>query len=414
MPRAADAAPPSPAGPALDRALPADVQIGGHQVWDRYKRYPVFSRPWLRGRSAMFALVATLFAAATAVGVYVMSRSWASALVSAPLQFAFWMVVTSAGPALAVAVRHRRWPPRRERAAIFAAIALGVVLAFLADAAASKWTVELMGERARQTAAQASAPPPPAWRWLLAALSLALEGLLYALLGGALALYAYLSEASRWQASLERRRYLALDESNRRTELQLGVLQAQVEPHFLFNTLASVRALVRPDPQRAEATLDALVGYLRATIPKLREGEARLDAELGQQLDICASYLEVMRLRTDGRLSHAVQAPAAVRLLPCPPLLLIPLVENAVKHGIEPRSGPGRIELRARRDGDWLELEVADDGVGLRTGVGGGVGLANVRAQLAARFGERATLQLCSRREGGTLARVRLPLERPA
>nr|WP_254696321.1 ATP-binding protein [Lysobacter enzymogenes] len=175
-----------------------------------------------------------------------------------------------------------------------------------------------------------------------------------------------------------------------------------------------MRALVRPDPQRAEATLDALVGYLRATIPKLREGEARLDAELGQQLDICASYLEVMRLRTDGRLSHAVQAPAAVRLLPCPPLLLIPLVENAVKHGIEPRSGPGRIELRARRDGDWLELEVADDGVGLRTGVGGGVGLANVRAQLAARFGERATLQLCSRREGGTLAQVRLPLERPA
>lgn len=413
MHRAADLAA-SPAGPALDRVLPADVQIGGHQVWDRYKRYPVFSLPWLRGRSAMFALVAALFAVAAAVGVYATSRSWASALIGAPLQFAFWMVASSSGPALAAAVRHRRWPPRRERAALFAAIGLGVVLAFLTDAAVSRWTMELMGEHARQAADRVAAAPPPAWRWLSAALALALQGLLYALLGGALALYAYLGEASRWQASIERRRYLALEENNRRTEMRLGVLQAQVEPHFLFNTLASVRALVRPDPARAEATLDALVGYLRSTIPRLREGEARLDAELGQQLDICTSYLEVMRLRTDGRLSYAVQAAPAVRRLPCPPLLLIPLVENAVKHGIEPRSGPGRIELRARRDGDWLELEVADDGVGLRTGVGGGVGLANVRAQLAARFGERATLQLGSRREGGALARLRLPLEPPA
>ncbi len=189
------------------------------------------------------------------------------------------------------------------------------------------------------------------------------------------------------------------------------MLQAQVEPHFLFNTLASVRALVRQDPAQAEATLDALVDYLRATIPRLRDGEQALHSTLGQQLDLCASYLELMRLRTAGRLQYAIEAGPDLRVLPFPPLLLISLVENAVKHGIEPKRGPGRIVIDVVREADALTVAVTDDGVGLQPGVGGGLGLANVRAQLETRYAGRAAFALTSAPGSGARAELRIPLE---
>ena len=184
-----------------------------------------------------------------------------------------------------------------------------------------------------------------------------------------------------------------------------------MEPHFLFNTLASVRALVRQDPAQAEATLDALVAHLRATIPKLRDGESLLHSTLGQQLDICASYLELMRLRMGGRLAYAVEAEPALRLRPFPPLLLITLVENAIKHGIEPQPGPGRVEVRASLRGERLVLSVVDDGAGLKPGLGSGVGLSNVREQLATRFGGEATFSLRGLAGGrGAVAEITVPL----
>ena len=189
-----------------------------------------------------------------------------------------------------------------------------------------------------------------------------------------------------------------------------AVMQAQVEPHFLFNTLASVRALVRQDPAQAEATLDALVDFLRATIPKLREDRG-LHATLGQQLDLCSSYLALMQVRMGGRLTYDVRAYEALRAVPFPPSLLITLVENAIKHGIEPRPGPGRIEIDAVRDGDALRVQVRDDGAGLQPGLSTGVGLANVREQLAARYGARAAFVLSPAAEGrGVCAEIRVPL----
>ena len=237
---------------------------------------------------------------------------------------------------------------------------------------------------------------------------------IYGVAGGGLALRAYFSERRRWEASVHAHQVRVLQAEKRDSDVRLGVLQAQVEPHFLFNTLASVRALVRRDPGLAERTLDALVTHLRATIPKLREGEAGLHSTLGQQLDICASYLEVMRLRTGDRLSFHIHVDPALRALPYPPLLLLTLVENAVKHGIEPKPGPGRIDLRVTCQGDRLLVGVADDGLGLKPGIGGGMGLANVRAQLETRFGPHATLRLSSRDGAGTLAEISSPLEKGA
>lgn len=232
------------------------------------------------------------------------------------------------------------------------------------------------------------------------------------LLGGGLALKAYFDEQRRWAGAVQERRYQELQEQKQRNDLRLAVLQAQIEPHFLFNVLASMRALIRQDPAQAEATLDALGDYLRATIPRLREGEATLDSTLGQQLDLCSSYLELMRLRMGGRLSYTIRVETDdLRALPYPPLLLITLVENAIKHGIEPQPGPGHIEVHAVRRDKQVSVSVIDDGVGLKPGISTGVGLSNVREQLATRYGGRARLRLRGLAGRGAQAEIVLPYE---
>jgi sensor histidine kinase YesM len=213
----------------------------------------------------------------------------------------------------------------------------------------------------------------------------------------------YLDEP-RQLAALERERELtALRAQNRALDTRLGVLQAQIEPHFLFNTLASVRSLILVDPQSAERTLDALVDYLRATIPRLRD--AAVDSTLGQQLEICEHYLKLMQVRM-GRLDYAISVEPALSSASFPPLLLISLVENAVKHGIEAKPGPGRITVSARKEHESLVVCVADDGPGLGHAIGSGVGLSNVREQLRVRYGSRATFALTSGVHGGALASI--------
>ena len=199
-------------------------------------------------------------------------------------------------------------------------------------------------------------------------------------------------------------------------DLRLTVLQAQVEPHFLFNTLASVRSLVSSDPQRAAQTIDALAQHLRATLPKLRAETGVAQSTLGEQFAICASYLELMQVRLGDRLRVDIRLPAELRDAPFPPLLLISLVENAIKHGVEPKPGATRVMLAARaiedRGRKQLEVQVEDDGAGLKIGMGEGTGLANVRAQLRTRFGSAASARICrSAKPGGVVARLVLPLE---
>jgi sensor histidine kinase YesM len=159
--------------------------------------------------------------------------------------------------------------------------------------------------------------------------------------------------------------------------------------------------------------IDALVDYLRVTIPQLRESSTELDSSLGRQLDICASYLKLMQVRMGDRLTFTVEANDELRAQAFPPLMLISLVENAIKHGIEPKPGPGKVTIRAanvRTDqGRRLEISVADDGVGLVSGVGAGVGLANIREQLKARFADGAQLDLRSQPAGGVIATISVP-----
>jgi signal transduction histidine kinase len=191
-------------------------------------------------------------------------------------------------------------------------------------------------------------------------------------------------------------------------ESQLGLLQSQLEPHMLFNTLANLRVLIGLDPPRAQAMLDHLIGFLRVTLSASRLPRHPLGAEFDRMRD----YLALMAVRMGPRLQVQLDLPAELADLHVPPLLLQPLVENSIKHGLEPKVEGGRIEVSARLVGDKLRLIVLDSGVGLAAAVatdGSGFGTTQVRERLAALYGNTASLTLVDAPGGGTLATIELP-----
>ena len=197
----------------------------------------------------------------------------------------------------------------------------------------------------------------------------------------------------------------------RATEAQLRLLQGQIEPHFLFNTLAGVISLVDHDPPRAKAMLQNFTDYLRASFTTLRRDEG----PLAQELDLAEHYLRLLQTRMEDRLQFSISADEASRSVPVPPLLLQPLVENAVHHGLEPSIDGGRVDVRARVQAGRLLLEVQDNGRGLAAPPrrparpGAGMALANLRERLLALHGPLATLELLPA-EPGTLVRLTLPV----
>lgn len=190
-------------------------------------------------------------------------------------------------------------------------------------------------------------------------------------------------------------------------ELQLRLLQAQIEPHFLFNTLANVRRLYRLHPDQGAQMMDSLKRYLQAALPSLR----RADATLADELALVRSYLELLRMRMGERLVYTIDVDAGLGATPFPPMVVVTLVENAIKHGLEPSEHGGRIDVSARRLGGVLEVSVRDDGVGLNaySTHGSGVGLVNVRRQLTGRYGRAARLQM-QPQSPGFCATIEIPL----
>ena len=159
--------------------------------------------------------------------------------------------------------------------------------------------------------------------------------------------------------------------------------------------------------------IDHLAEYLRGAIPRLRSDGTAAASTLGSQVDFVRAYLALMRSRMP-RLSYAIELPEALRDAPCPPLMLISLAENAVRHGVEPKVGPAHIVVSAQRAADGrLDVTVADDGAGFGAAdtAGSGIGLANIRARLAQMHGDRAALTLRSRAEGGVAATLTLPMD---
>ncbi|MFZ2990656.1 sensor histidine kinase [Ideonella sp.] len=204
-------------------------------------------------------------------------------------------------------------------------------------------------------------------------------------------------------------------------QTRLKLLESQLEPHMLFNTLANLRALIGVDPDRAQAMLDRLIDYLRATLSASRTSLHPLSAEFARIQD----YLALMQVRMGARLQLQFDLPPELAQQPVPALLLQPLVENAIKHGLEPKRGVGHLRISARREGSQLVLSVMDDGLGLPSGPStlseeagiarpdGGFGLSQVRERLSTLYGDSGQFTLQAADPCGTLAQVVLPADGP-
>jgi LytS/YehU family sensor histidine kinase len=188
-------------------------------------------------------------------------------------------------------------------------------------------------------------------------------------------------------------------------QAELKLLQAQVEPHFLFNTLANLRFLVQTQSANALPMLDHLIHYLRTALPEIRAESSTV----GRELELARAYLGILRIRMGGALEISTEVPQDLAGHAFPPLVVLTLVENAIKHGIAP-VGRGRVSVRASAAGDRLRVVVEDDGRGLVEPIGQGVGLGNVRERLHALYGESARIELSGRVDGGALAAVEVPL----
>jgi len=193
--------------------------------------------------------------------------------------------------------------------------------------------------------------------------------------------------------------------ARRMAEAQLALMQAQVEPHFLFNTLANVRYLVENEPANALRMLDQLIEYLKAALPQMREAASTL----GKEIEFLRAYLNIQQIRMGDRLRFEFRVPDALLARSFPPAMAITLVENAIRHGLEPCCDCGDVTVSAAVDGGQLRLTVADTGVGMKTETGHGIGLINLRTRLGEMYGERGKLVVEDNTPSGVRATIEIP-----
>ncbi|MBV8465080.1 MAG: sensor histidine kinase [Burkholderiales bacterium] len=202
----------------------------------------------------------------------------------------------------------------------------------------------------------------------------------------------------------------ALEAERQALEAQLRMLQAQIEPHFLYNTLANAVGLIQPAPERARVLLERLIDYLRASLAASRD----TSATLGNEVATISAYLDLMKVRMGERLRYRIDLPPELAACTLPPMLLQPLVENAISHGLEPKIAGGEIVVRCTAEADVLLVTVEDDGVGFdptaRPRPGGGVGLTNLRQRLAALYGNAASVGLADNQPAGVRVSLRIPM----
>ena len=222
------------------------------------------------------------------------------------------------------------------------------------------------------------------------------------------------SQLSELRAQAEAEKAHAAAVERQAVQAQLQLLQAQIEPHMLFNTLANLQGLIGLDPPRAQYMLDKLIHYLRASLSSSRAEKTLL----AHEFELMHAYLELMSVRMGARLAYSLTLPPELEHFALPPMLLQPLVENAIKHGLEGKIEGGHVNVVARHENDKLLISVADDGLGLEASSsphylnhGTGLGITNVRERLRALHGEQAALTLEPQPPQGTIATLTLPFE---
>jgi signal transduction histidine kinase len=213
------------------------------------------------------------------------------------------------------------------------------------------------------------------------------------------------ADAARRQEELARLAY-----ERQLAEANLKMLQAQIEPHFLFNSLSNVLGLIAVEPRKAERMLQDLTDYLRASLLRTRSGRVTL----AEELELVRAQLGIQSVRMGSRLRYAIEVAPGLGALELPPLILQPIVENAIEHGLEPSAEGGEVRVAATRVDGSLLLEVRDTGVGFSPDAGPGVGLGNVRSRLEAVYRGRASLTVQPLAPRGVRVRIAIPLDAPA
>jgi LytS/YehU family sensor histidine kinase len=215
----------------------------------------------------------------------------------------------------------------------------------------------------------------------------------------------FLQRERRMQASAQQAQLDRIKFDGQMAEARLQMLEAQIEPHFLFNSLATVKSLYQRDPQKGRLLIRDLSEYLHGALPLMRGA----DSTLRKEFSLCEAYLRVLQVRMGDRLKVEIDLPRDLEHHGMPPMMLPTLIENAVKHGISPMREGGTVRIVARLNGEELQVSVADNGAGFRQTSGVGIGLANTRARLATMFGDEASLTVVANAGAGVSATLRVP-----
>jgi anti-sigma regulatory factor (Ser/Thr protein kinase) len=429
-----------------EQGLPTEVSIRSDTLLNRYRNFPVFSRTWFRYRSLAFGL--TLFALfLVMIGItQLVGEGFSYFLRDMVPAFLGGTGLFLIGQSIAVWVRQQQYSVRKESLLISLALLFGVASSagivfgarFVAASVVSAKDESHIEKHSKAELSEGKKPTDGSvtatnktgesesarirrereeQRGFIAQsfvlfLKVFPSFLVVIYWGSGIDLWVFFRQRKSLAEALRQQELKRAKEAQREAELRLSVLVAQVEPHFLFNTLAGVRSAILTEPLRATAIVDHLVDYLRSTIPQMRGDGSSVQGRLAQQLDAARAYLGLMQARIP-RLSFDVES--ELKDAAFPPLLLISLVENAIKHGVEPKIGPVHISVHARYfeedNEEKLEVTVADNGVGFGGSTSGsGIGLANIRERLEATYGNRASLTLKARPDGGVAAIIKMPL----
>ncbi|MBI3713423.1 MAG: histidine kinase [Burkholderiales bacterium] len=423
---------PTPTASNTDQPLP-DKLISDKGSWSlKAQHYPVFSQTWFRYRALSYLMPLGVFTAILlAFGLLFASKTTKNVNESTPylLFFFIWLGIISCifvGRFLATQIKRRGWSQPIEKTAIVVAIVMGIVISFnivhQADQNLDRKVKPISTENQKKLDSllkseevkigiviteneQRKNNIANSIFWVI----------LLSWWGGLLDLRTYFRQTREINQALTEEQLEKYKRERNQAQMQLSILASQVEPHFLFNTLSGVRAAMLSDPARGVQIIDHLVDYLRATIPQMRSDGSLMFSTVEQQFHAIRAYLGVIQTRIP-RLQISVECPPELKQCAMPPLMLISLVENAVKHGIELKKGAVEIIVSAQRDttgqGEQLIISVADNGVGFgHTTSGTGIGLSNIRERLKQLYGDQASLQLAIRETGGVNAALHLPLQ---
>jgi two-component sensor histidine kinase len=215
-------------------------------------------------------------------------------------------------------------------------------------------------------------------------------------------------EARKVEELMARENLKVVSREKQLVQAQMRMLQAQIEPHFLFNTLANIQSLIARSPDRASLMMDNFIAYLRESLNASRAQDGTVE----QEFALLRHYLDLIKIRMAERLQYSLYLAPELAALPMAPMLLQPVVENAIKHGLEPKVEGGQVSVDARVEGDKMIVTIEDNGLGFgehADSKGTGVGLANLRERLAMLYDGRATLDIADARPG-TRIRLSLPL----